>query len=109
ALGKNCGCDLNDRATGPSDGYAFSARSASDRARVAAGASVLLGTERHHVRDRIYNDGVRCFDGWVSGCDVDGKCLLRPRGAGFAKGVSSSSEERKGKEPTVLISLSREF
>ena len=88
ALGKNCSCDRDDRAAGPGDGRTFSARLASDGARLSAGAAVLLGIERDHVCDRIYNDGVRCFDGRFSGCNADGKCLLRDCGSGLAEGLS---------------------
>src|SRR5256886_1542461 len=93
ALGPDRSRDSVDCAAGTCDGYALSARLARDRKRITSRASVLLGTERNHVRHRISNDSVCGADGWVSGGDVDGQRMLSSGGAGVAKSVSGDGEE----------------
>ena len=93
ALGENWSRHRVDCAAGIGDGHAFSSRAAGDGERDLAGAAVLLGTERHHVGNRIGDDGVRSANLWVPGGDVDGECLLFAGGISFEDGVSGRGEE----------------
>ena len=73
---------------GSSDGHAFPAWAETDWRRASAGAAVLLGTERHHVGDRVSDDGVRGLAMGIPGGDVDGQRVLCAGGVGVDEGIS---------------------
>src|SRR5438128_1257867 len=94
AVGKNRSRDRAYCAAGVGDGHAFSARLETDGRRLAAGSTILLGAERHHVSYRISDDCVRGLDGWVPGGDVDGQRVLCSGSVGVDESVSGAKGVR---------------